>query len=81
MAIILAANSIVGRKGLNLSFVVGKQMKDQVERVGMEVASQEATGRPPLLDKEKNKVEEVPKKKHHFSATELDGSAASSPPP
>lgn len=62
MVTILAATSTVGRKGLK------PLMKDQVKRVGGEAIGQEGDGRPPIKDKGKNKVEEVPKKKHRFFA-------------
>lgn len=51
-------------------------MTDQVEKVKKEVAGQEASRMPPL-DKGKRKVEEVPKKKQHFSATGIGKSSAS----
>lgn len=62
MVTILAATSTVVRKGLK------PLMKDQVKRVGGEAIGQEGDGRPPIKDKGKNKVEEVPKKKQRFFA-------------
>lgn len=58
MVTILAATSTVGKKGLK------PLIKDQVKRVDGEAIGQD--GRPPIKDKGKNKVEEVPKKKQRF---------------
>lgn len=77
MATILSATSTAGRKGLKPSSFVGKQVRDQVERANREDAGQKATRRHSLADKEKGRVEEVPKNKHHFSATRVGRFAAS----
>lgn len=60
MVSILAATSIAGRKGLKSSYVVAKQVKDQVEKISKETSDHEGDGRPPNKDKGKSKVEKVP---------------------
>lgn len=76
MAMILAANSTIEKKGLKPSSITTKQIRDQIEKVSREVVGHEGDGRPPMKNKGKNKVEDVPKKKK-FSVTENGGSMAS----
>lgn len=79
MATIIAATSTAGRRGLKGTSAGAKKVKENLEKVSKEAASQEVA--PPPVDKGKKVVEEEPKKRFRIPRPDGTGGSADVPPP